>query len=159
MSEEKNLEFVKMGGDDKDEKGNYVEPEITVRPQYNLFDKVWFYLPDSLDIKGGTVIGLFLWMESMDDDSKKYYYYQVQYYKEMSDGRMKMFIGNVTEDSMSSNREDLEEEFKKVKEERIKQAIEQGELERQGAEANKKMHEEKIDAIDEEIGRLKKLQK
>jgi hypothetical protein len=95
----------------------------------------------------------------MDDDSKKYYYYQVQYYKEMSDGSMKMFIGNVTEDSMSSNREDLEEEFKKVKEERIKQAIEQGELERQGAEANKRMHEEKIAAIDEEIGRLKKLQK
>lgn len=152
-------EFATIDTDNKMEKGNYVNLEIDIKPDYNLFDIVWFYLSNSLELKRGMIIGLFYTTKEQNEDNEIKYYYQVKYYREMANGEMKMFIGNVTYDKMSTHHEKMEKHFEKEKEKRIKEAIRQGEIDRKGVKAEKDLQNQKIAEIDKEIERLKKLRK
>ena len=133
--------------------------EIPVEVDYKLDQGAWFYLQNSLEVNYGRVVGFFLMMEDYKDDSKRLYMYQVEYYKELKDGKMEMRLGTVVSDDMDTEEDKIKEKFKKIREKRIDAAIRQGEIEMGGAIAEKQTHAEKEKEIATEIKRLKSLKK
>ena len=138
--------------------------DIPVKVEYELDQKVWFYLQNSLEVNYGRVVGFFLMMNDYDgggfkNDSERLYMYQIEYYKELKSGRIKMRLGTVISKDMDTEEDKIKEKFKEIREERIDAAIEQGEIEMGGAIAEKQTHTEKEKEIADEIKRLKALKK
>jgi len=125
-------------------------------PVYSLGEEVSFYLPSSLEVNRGTVVGFFLSLDEGSED-KGTYYYQLKYYKEMKDESKKMFLGTVTEEETGRDDAKVNERFKAIRLERIDKAIEQGKIELGGAKANTDFHKGVQKEVEDELVRLKKL--
>lgn len=147
----------KKEGDGKEDKGDQVDFQVDLRPQYDLFDEVWFYLPNSLSLRRGQIVGFFLMWNSTDDDENKQYTYQVKYFKEMQDGHLKLFVGNVTEEEMAKNKKDIEDKFDDIQKSRLDDAISQADREIQGAQAQIDFETNRKEEMEEERERLKKI--
>ena len=125
-------------------------------PSYSLGEEVSFYLPNSLEVNRGSVVGFFLSLAEGSDD-KGTYYYQLRYYKEMKDESKKMFLGTVTADEMDVSDERIKEKFKAIRLTRIEDAIKQGNIELNGAKSNADFHNGVQKELEDELIRLKKL--
>lgn len=150
---------VKKEGDKEEDKGDQVKFQVDLRPKYDLFDEVWFYLPNSLSLRHGQIVGFFLMWNSKDDDGNEEYTYQIKYFKEMQDSHLKMFVGNVTEAEMAKNKEDIEKQFNEIRKERIDSAVNQADTEIQGAQAQIDFETGRKQEMEQERDRLQNIKK
>jgi hypothetical protein len=141
------------------EEQTIVFSDLPIKVDYELGQKVWFYLPNSIEVNSGKVVGFFLTMQDKKDDDARLYYYQVEYYVEMKDGSKSMRLGNVTSEEMGIDEKEIKERFEPIREKRIEAAIRQGEVELGGAMANKKEHGDNAKEIEKEIKRLRALKR
>jgi len=125
-------------------------------PTYLLSEEVSFYLPGALEVNRGVVVGFFL---SLDEGSetKGVYYYQIKYFKEMKDESEKMFLGTVTAEEMGRDDAEIKEKFKGIRLSRIEMAIEQGNIELNGAKTTTAFHKGVQKELETELVRLEKL--
>lgn len=135
------------------------EPEKKVdklKPIYSLGENVSFYLPKSLEVNSGEIVGFFLVFDEGSDDEGTYYY-QLKYYKEMKDNLMKMFLGTVTAEEMDKDEDKIAQEFKSIRLSRIEEAIKQGKVELEGAKTNAEFHAGVQKELEGELVRLEAL--
>jgi len=141
------------------EEQTIVFSDLSIKVDYELGQSVWFYLPNSIEVNSGKVVGFFLTMQDKKDNDARLYYYQVEYYVEMKDGSKEMRLGNVTAEEMGVDEKDTKKRFEPIREKRLEAAIRQGEVELGGAMANKKEHSDNAKEIEKEIKRLKALKR
>ena len=120
---------------------------------------VWFYLPNSLEILKGKIIGFFALIDDAVKKNEKIYTYQIEYYKEQKDETNKMFIGNTDTENISIDEKAIKRRFESVREKILGETIRQHKIELAGAKANKDFHNEAIKEVAGEIKRLEKLKR
>ena len=142
-----------IGATAKEEPDKKVEK---LKPAYSLGENVSFYLPKSLEVNRGEIVGFFLVLDEGSDD-KGNYYYQLKYYKEMKDNLTKMFLGTVTNEEMGRDENRIAKRFKSIRISRIDEAIKQGKVELEDAKTNTDFHTGVQKELESELIRLEKL--
>ena len=127
--------------------------EFKTKLDYNMDQKVYFYLSNSLEILEGKIIGFFA-IVSKAIEGERSYLYQIEYYQKMKDKTNKMFIGNANTEEMDTDKEAIEKRFKSIRISRIDEAIKTMKIELGGAKANRDHHGEIVNEINGEIKRL-----
>ena len=132
---------------------------LKTKLDFKIDQIVWFYLPNSLEVLKGKVIGFFALIDDSLKEGKKNYTYQIEYYKEQKDGTNKMFIGNAIAEDMNIDKKIIKKQFENIRKKRLEETIRQHKIELTGAKANEKFHNEMAKEIVGEIERLKKLRR
>ena len=152
---------------------NEVKLYLDLPIEYDLYQTVYFFLVNSIEIHEGRVVGFFVVQNEKEvtiakDKSKdknknkdikpdRYYMYQVEFYKKNADGKDMLNLATVKAEELTTKRENIEDVFEVIRHKRIKQLISDYGIELTGAEVNEKYHKEAKETIKKELKRLKRL--
>ena len=154
---------------------NEVKFYLNLPTEYALYQTVYFFLVNSIEIHEGRVVGFFVVQKEeevpvvsdkgkskdkskgKDDKPSRYYMYQVEYYKKNADGKDMLNLATVEAEELTTKRENIEDVFEVIRHKRIKELISDYGIELTGAEVNEKYHKESKETIKKELKRLKGL--
>ncbi len=140
--------------------GGEVDLYINLPIKYDLFQKVFFFLANSIEIHDGRVVGFFVVAEDRVKNKKlddRYYMYQVEYYRTDASGGRTSNMATVREDELTTDRSNIEKVFNNIRIKRIKELISDCKIELSGAKTNKAYHKEREEYSKKELIRLKGL--
>lgn len=127
--------------------------------KFEMNQKVWFFLEQSLAIKEGNISGYFL--AQTDEHKHKHYLYQIEYLAEQKDGTKKMMITAADDTEIFTTQEEANIVFTPLKKRKIKTALDNANIELKIAEddikkseGNKQATQERIKFLEEEQKKL-----
>jgi len=135
-----------------------------VELQFPMWKEVFFFFPNSLEIRKGQIVGYFLVVENKDvndpteDDIK--YYYQVAYYNPVSvEGKEdvtedRLMLATKDASEIFLDEETATEKFIPLKRKALEEAIEDHNKSIEGANTNIAFNQEILDGATGELKRL-----
>jgi hypothetical protein len=140
----------------KEDKKEYLVYEAPHR-EFNLDEKVYFFLSNSLDFHGGKVVGFYF---TFGKDGEELLWYQIEYLREMRDGTFKKYFATVPSSEIKSSKEEIEKLFEPLRKQRITDAIKNEEKNFEGIKMDIKSAEEaKVEIEQEKENLIKKFEK
>ena len=143
----------------KEEKKEYLIYEAPHR-EFDLGDKVYFFMSNSLDTHEGTVVGFYLTFVKEGEETKEVYWYQSSYLRAMRDGTFKKYFATTPSSEIKSSKEEIEKLFEPLRKQRITDAIKNEEKNFEGIKVDIKSAEEaKVEIEQEKENLIKKFEK
>lgn len=134
------------------------DEKLEVKREFNLGDKGFFFLTNSLETIEGEVVGFYYTFEFYKDGEKQkerpVLWYQMSYNKKIADKESKIFLATVPTSEIERSKEEIDKKFAPLRKQRIGDAIAKELKNKEGLEVDKKTIEECLVEVGRELNSL-----